>query len=217
MPHRAASPVLARNQALAPGRLSTLALVGGAAGVLPLPFLSWTALRRVKGAVAHDIATRHGLCLSNEAREALAAPFGGQKPTALVSTVTFLARRAIGRLGPLGLLPPLSAWLEVYALGLLFDRYLTKVRSSNTVRIEVVEAKRVAALIERSIRRAFSLKLQAPPGTPMAVPVEDARDPATRFFDGILLGLAAVPHAAQRRLESAFDEEAKGANDFDRI
>lgn len=217
MPHRIPSPVLARTQALAPGRLSTLALVGGAAGVLPLPFLSWTALRRVKGAVAHDIASRHGLCLSKEAREALAAPLGGQRPTALLSTFAYLAKRTIGRLGPLGIVPPLSAWLEVYALGLLFDRYLAKVRVSNTVRIEVVEAKRIAALIDRSIRRTISLKSQASPGTPTSMPAEDARDPATRIFDAILLGLAAVPHSAQRRLESAFDEEAKGAIDFDRI
>ena len=182
-----------------------------------MPFLSWTALRRVKGAVAHDIATRHGLCLSNEAREALAAPLGGQRPTALLSTFAYFAKRTIGRLGPLGLVPPVSAWLEVYALGLLFDRYLAKVRASNTVRIEVVEAKRIAALIERSLRKAFSLRTQAPPGAPVATPVEDARDPATRLLDGILLGLAAVPHSAQRRLESAFDEEAKGAEGFDRI
>lgn len=217
MPNRASSPVLARTQALAPGRLSTLALVGGAAGILPLPFLSWTALRRVKGAVAHDIASRHGLCLSKEAREALAAPLGGQRPTALLSTVVYVAKRTIGRMGPLGIVPPLSAWIEVYALGLLFDRYLSKVRVSNTVRIEVVEAKRIVDLVERSIRRTFSLKLQASSGARATMPVEDARDPATRIFDAILLGLAAVPHNAQRRLESAFDEEAKGAKGFDRI
>lgn len=216
MAHRIPKPVLARTPALAPGRLSTLALVGGAAGAFPLPLISWAVLRRVKGAVAHDIATRHGLSLTPEARDALAAPLGSKRPTALLSTLAYVAKRTIGRLGPLGIVPPFSAWMEVYALGLLLDRYLDKERVSSSVRLEVVEAKRLCEVLERAIGRAFSLRSHPLPGAPAVEPPEDARDPATRLFDGLLLGLAAVPYSAQRRLESAFDEEMKGISDFGR-
>lgn len=216
MPDRNPSPVLARNLALAPGRLSTLALVGGAAGAFPFPILSWAVLRRVKGAVAHDIATRHGLCLTPEARDALATPFGGKRPTALLSTLAYMARRTIRRLGPLGIVPPVSAWLEVYALGLLLDRYLARSRRSNVVRIELLEARLVRDLIERALGRAFSLKGQPGPSAPVVEPQEDARDAATRLFDGLLLGLAAVPYSAQRRIEAAFDEVIKEDNGFAR-
>lgn len=210
MTHRSPGPVLARTPALAPGRLSTLALVGGAAGAVPLPMLSWAVLRRVKGAVAHDIATRHGLSLTPEARDVLASPFGGQRPTAWLSTLAYVARRTIRRLGPLGIVPPVSAWLEVYALGLLFDRYVAQGRAANSVRVDVVEAKQLRDAIERALGRAFSLRNQPAPGTPAADPPEDARDAATKLFDGLLLGLAAVPHSAQRRLEASFDEVMRG-------
>lgn len=213
MPHRPAkTPALARTPALAPGRLSTLALMGGAAGAVPLPFISWGMLRRVKGAVAHDIATRHGLSLTNEARDLLATPFGGKRPTAFLSTLVFIARRAIKRLGPLAIVPPVSAWVEVYALGLLFDRYLSRARASNSVRIDVVEAQHLSELFERTLGRAVSLRSQPRAGQSVSDPPEDARDTATKLFDGLLLGISAVPYEAQRRLESAFDVEVKGMN-----
>lgn len=214
MADRNSSPALARTQALAPGRLSTLALVGGAAGAVPLPLLSWAVLRRVKGAVAHDIATRHGLSLTPEARDALATPFGGKRPTALLSTLVYVARRTLRRLGPLGVVPPMSAWLEVYALGLLFDRYLLRYRESNAVRIEVVEAMRLREAIERALGGTLSLKTHPMPGAKSSDPIEDARDATTRLFDGLLLGLAAVPHSAQRRLEAAFDEATRTMSGF---
>lgn len=210
------SRVLARTPALAPGRLATLALVGGAAGSVPLPLVTWGILRRVKGAVAHDIASRHGLCLTPEARDVLAGPMGSKRPSALLSTVAFFAKRFVGRLGPLGVVPPVSAWLEVYALGLLFDRYVEKVRTGGTVRIDVVEAQRLRDLIDRSVGRAFSLRTRPSVGAPVVEPPEDARDPATRLFDGLLLGLAAAPHAAQRRLEAAFDDLVASSEGFGR-
>jgi hypothetical protein len=210
------SRVLARTPALAPGRLATLALVGGAAGSVPLPLVTWGILRRVKGAVAHDIASRHGLSLTPEARDVLSAPMGGRRPSALLSTVAFVAKRVVGRLGPLGVVPPVSAWLEVYALGLLFDRYVERVRTGSAVRIDVVEARKLRDAIDQSIRRAFSLRTQPSAGAPVVESPEDARDPATRLFDGILLGLAAVPSAAQRRLEAAFDDIVGSVEGFGR-
>jgi len=197
---------LTRVPGAAPGRLSVLALLGMFAGAVPLPILPGAALRRVKGALAHDIASRHGLSLTEEARMEIAEPSRTVRSGALLATIAFLARRTLRRFGVLGVVPPVAAWLEVYALGLLFDRYLDRVRSSRTLRIHGGEAKLVRHAIDAAVSRALSPKLELKPRHGTVEPSEELRDFSTRLLDGILLAAAAVPGHLQRRLETAFDD-----------
>ncbi|HKQ69081.1 MAG TPA: hypothetical protein VJT73_07070 [Polyangiaceae bacterium] len=209
-----ATPALARGVKASPGRTSVMAMIGFAAGAVPLPFVPSVVLRRVRGALAHDVAARYGLSLTDEARREIAEPSRTARSGAILATVAFFARRALRRVGVLGLVPPITAWLEIYALGLLFDRYLERVRTSQTVRIHESEAKLVRKAVDAAIARALSPKLELGKRPDAAEPTEELRDFSTRLFDGILLFAAAIPDHLKRRLESAFDavlaEEPKG-------
>jgi len=204
-PSRPASPALTRVQQAAPGRLSIMALLGLVAGAVPMPILPGAALRRVRGALAHDIAARHGLCLTEDARKEISDPGRAARSGALLATAAFVARRTLRRFGMLGVVPPLAAWLEVYALGLLFDRYLGRVRSSQTLRIHASEAKLVRKAIDTAVSRALSPKLELHPRSDAVEPSEELRNMPTRIIDGVLLGVAALPDHLRRRLETAFD------------
>jgi hypothetical protein len=197
-----ASPLLVRTTAGAPARISVIGMVAGA---VPLPFLPAAVLKRIRGALAHDVATRYGLCLTHEAREALSTASRAAQGGAFVTTVAFFARRTLRRIGALGVLPPLTAWFEVYALGMLFDRYLCRMRSSQSLRIHESEAKRVRAAIDSAVTRSLSPKLELAPRDPLSEPTEELRSFSTRLLDGILLAAAAVPDHLRRRLETAFD------------
>ncbi len=202
---------LARGPAAMPGRLATLALLGGFAGALPLPLVPAALLRRVRGVVVHEVASRHGLSLTDEARAALADPPEGTPRGALLSTVFFAVRRIVGRLGALGalgVLPPLAAWGEVASLGLLLDHYFANVRPVGLVRVDAVEAKRVRSAIDDAVARALSPSLDVPAAPAQAEAPEDLRDDATRLTDTVLLAVASVPSHARRRLEAAFDAVA---------
>jgi len=200
-----ATPALTRASTAAPGRLSIMALIGLAAGAMPLPFVPGAVLKRVRGALVHDVAARHGLSLTEEARREMAEPSRTAKNGALLATVAFIARRTLRRFGILGVIPPLAAWLEVYALGLLFDRYLERVRASQALRIHDGEAKLVRKAIDSAISRALSPRLDLPPRQGMSEPSEELRPFSTRLFDGVLLATAAIPDHLRRRLEAAFD------------
>ncbi len=202
---------LARGPAAMPGRLATLALLGGFAGALPLPLVPAALLRRVRGVVVHEVASRHGLSLTDEARAALADPPEGTPRGALLSTVFFAVRRIVGRLGALGVLPPLAAWGEVASLGLLLDHYFANVRAVGLVRVDAVEAKRVRSAIDDAVARALSPSLDVPAAPAQAEAPEDLRDDATRLTDTVLLAVASVPSHARRRLEAAFDAVAARA------
>jgi hypothetical protein len=200
-----ATPALTRASPAAPGRLSVMALIGLAAGALPVPFVPGAILKRVRGALAHDIAARYGLSLTDEARREMAQPSRTARSGALLATVAFVTRRTLRRFGILGVVPPLAAWLEVYAVGILFDRYLERVRASQTLRIHEGEAKLVRNAIDGAISRAFSPKLHLPPRLGVSEPAEELRTLPTRLFDGVLLATAAIPDHLRRRLEAAFD------------
>jgi hypothetical protein len=200
-----ASPALTRAPRAAPGRLSVMALMGLVAGAVPVPILPTAALRRLRGALAHDVAARHGLCLTDDARKEISEPSRAARNGAILATAAFVARRTLRRFGVLGIVPPLSAWLEIYALGLLFDRYLERARSSQTLRIHGAEAKLVRRAIDNAISKALSPNLELKPRHGTVEPSEELRDFSTRLLDGILLAAAAVPGHLQRRLETAFD------------
>jgi hypothetical protein len=182
-----------------------MALIGLAAGAVPLPFVPGAVLKRVRGALAHDVAARHGLSLTYEARREMAEPSRAARSGALLATVAFVARRTLRRFGLLGVLPPVAAWLEVYALGLLFDRYLERVRASQALRIHEAEAQLVRKAIDTAISRALSPKLELPPRQGESAPTEELRSFPNRIVDGVLLAAAALPDHLQRRLEAAFD------------
>jgi hypothetical protein len=191
-----------------PERLAALAIFAAAAGSMPLPVLPPRLLSRVRGAVVHDVAARHGLSLTNEARRALGKASIAVSGGAVLATLMFFLKRSYRRLGAVGILPPLSAWLEVYSLGILLDRYIDRVRTSATVRIDEQEARAVRRLIDRAVRRALSPNLKVPTETSEPDPAEDLRDMASRLLDGLLLAAAALPTYVRRRLAAAFDEVA---------
>jgi uncharacterized protein (DUF697 family) len=200
-----ASPLLVRSTAAAPARITVMAIIGMIAGAVPLPFVPAAVLKRIRGALAHDVATRYGLSLTQEARDELSAASKAAQGGAFVSTIAFFARRTLRRIGAIGVLPPLTAWFEVYALGTLFDRYLCRFRPSQSVRIHESEAKQIRAAIDSAVSRALSPKLDLQPRESLSEPTEDLRNFSTRMLDGFLLAVAGVPDHLRRRLETAFD------------
>jgi hypothetical protein len=171
---------------------------------IPIPFVPDQVLVRVRGAVVHDVAARHGLSLTSDARAALAEP-DSEARTRFVRAAESVARQILRQLRPLGVLTAASRGVELYALGLLLERYFSNVRAEGAVRVHLEEARLVRAAIERSILRALSPALRPAPTT-LGEGVEDLRDEFTRWIDALLLTSAALPSYLERRLEAAFDE-----------
>jgi hypothetical protein len=190
------------------GRLGVYAALGASAGALPVPWLPEALARRVRGALVHDVAARHGLSLANDARDALADPARPEQAHgALARTMrsvgaTFALRR-LARIGPLGALWPLRHALSVFALGHLFDRYLARRDAQAGARIGLDEAVRVRRAVDGALLRAVSVTV-APEVEREAA--GDDRDPTTALVDGLLEGAAGVPERLVRRLDAAFDE-----------
>jgi uncharacterized protein (DUF697 family) len=186
------------------GRLAVMTAYAVAATVIPIPFVPDRVLSRVRGAVVYDIAARHGLSLTTDARAALAET-DSELRTKLVRTAETVARQLLRRVRPLGILASASRGVEIYALGLLFDRYVHKARRSAAVRVHQEEARLVREAIDRALLRAFSPSLR-PATTTLTEGAEDLRDEFTRWIDAVILTSASVPSYLERRLEAAFDE-----------
>jgi len=190
------------------GRIGVYAALGASIGALPLPWLPDSLVRRVRGALVHDVAVRHGVSLSNDARDVLCEPAGPDGPRGLVAqAIRFfgfrLAGRVLTRIGPIGFLWPVRNALQTWALGHLFDRYLEVGRAERAVRIDAGEARRVRQAVDGAVVRA--LTVDAPVAEEPTV-IDDQRDAATAFIDG-LLGLAAgIPARLVVRLDAAFDD-----------
>lgn len=201
---------LDRPDLLVSSRLATFTALGVASGALPLPYVPASLRRALRGALAHDVAARHGLSLSADARELLAAPSSADPPAGrwLSGAAGFVARRVASRLGPLALLPPVRAGLETFALGVLFERYARTARRDPSVRVDAAEARRVRELVDRSVTRAFHPDLQPSEGPARSRAPEDFRDDFTRVLDAVLLAGADLPSYLIRRLEGAFDAVA---------
>ncbi len=196
------------------GRLAVMTAYAVAAAAIPIPILPDRMLTRVRGAVVHDIVSRHGLSLTSDARAKLADPDSEQR-TRMVKVAETVVRQILRRLKPLGVINSVSRGLEVFALGLLLDRYITAVRPSGQVRMHLEEARKVRGMIDRAAVRAFSPSLQ-PSEAIMAEGLEDLRDELTRWIDAALLTSAALPSYLERRLEAAFDHvvsETAGSRD----
>lgn len=198
----------ARSRPVDRGRLGVYAAIGASIGSVPLPWLPDAFARRVRGALVHDVAARHGLSLTREAREVLAEPSGPDGPRGIVAqAVRFIgvriALRVLAGFGPIALVWPLRRALDTYLLGHLFDRYLELSRTERAVRIDVEEARRVRLAIDRAVLRALTV-VTAP--IHEAPAIDDQRDASAVFVDALLGVAAGLPAKVMRRLEAAFDE-----------
>jgi hypothetical protein len=186
------------------GRLAVMTAYAVAATAIPIPFIPDRILVLVRGAVVHDVTARHGLSLTSDARAVLAEP-DSETRTRVVRAAESVARQLLRRLRPLGVLTAASRGVELYALGLLLERYVTRVRAEGAVRMHLDEARLVRDAIDRAIVRALSPALK-PSTTVIGEGPEDLRDEFTRWLDALLLTSAALPSYLERRLEAAFDE-----------
>jgi hypothetical protein len=186
------------------GRLAVMTAYAVAATAIPIPFIPDRILVLVRGAVVHDVTARHGLSLTSDARAVLAEP-DSETRTRVVRAAESLARQVLRRLRPLGVLTAASRGVELYALGFLLERYVTRVRAQGAVRMHLDEARLVRDAIDRAIVRALSPALK-PSTTVIGEGPEDLRDEFTRWLDALLLTSAALPSYLERRLEAAFDE-----------
>ena len=186
------------------GRLGLMTAFAVAASAVPVPIVPDRIVDRVRGAVAYDTASRHGLSLTTDARAVLSAP-GGLDRAMAVKAAQMLIAAVLRRLGPLGAAVLVARGIETFALGHLFDRYLARHREERGVRIQADEARHVRSLIDRALVRCFSPNLR-PAIAVLPGPVEDVRDEWTRWTDAVLLTTATLPSYVERRLEAAFDQ-----------
>jgi hypothetical protein len=191
---------------LGPGRLSTYTALGGLAGSVPLPWVPDVVARRVRGALAHDVAARHGLSITAEARNVLAEPSGVDGPRGAVGhAAQYVAAKLLGKIGPLGMVAPLRNAAQTFVLGHLLHRYLSGARTERSVRIDVDEARRVRRAIDQAIFTAITSEVHPEADDAGRAP-EDFRDQLTILVDGLIIGAASIPGWIVRRLEAAFDE-----------
>src|SRR5262249_9036326 len=125
--------------------------------------------------------------------------------TRMVRAAESVVRQVLKKLRPLGVVSAASRGLEIYALGHLMERYVSKLRSSSAVRMHFEEARQVRDAVDRALIRAFSPALQ-PATETINEGAEDLRDEFTRWIDAVLLTSAALPSYLERRLDAAFDE-----------
>ncbi len=188
------------------GRLGTYTMLGAVCGVVPLPWIPDAAVRRVRGALVHDLTSRHGLSLTPEARTLLVEPNGTEGPRGLLKTgARYALGKVLGRFGPFGLIGPVRSALGTYALGHLLQRYLQASRLERSVRIDIEEARRVRRAIDQAT--IYALTTEARPSreeSPHAP--EDLREKNEQVVDGVLISIASMPGWLVRRLEAAFDE-----------
>lgn len=188
------------------GRLGTYTMLGAATGVVPLPWVPDAIVRRVRGALVHDLTARHGLSLTPEARAVLVEPAGTEGPRGVIGQgVTFAVGRVLGRFGPLAAIAPVRSAIGTFVLGHLLQRYLETARTQRSVRIDVEEARRVRRAIDQALLYALTTQPRPSREDP-PIPPEDLRDQTTQVVDGVLISIASLPGWVTRRLEAAFDE-----------
>lgn len=196
------------------GRLAILSLFAGAMSAIPLPFVPDHLVARVRGAVVHDVASRHGLSLTPEGRKALADAAPGQWRSALAKRAVSMATKRLFRsVGPFAAIGAGVSVFEVFALGHLFERYVTELRGGGAVRVDSDEANGLREVVDRAVVRVTSPAL-TPRQLRLGGGVEDLRDSVTRWVDTLLLGGAAVPDYVVRRLDAAFDEVVRETPGF---
>ena len=193
---------------VARSRLGVYAALGATAGAVPLPWVPDALARRIRGALVHDIATRHGLTLTQDARAVFAEPSGPDGPRGvLAQALRFLgakvAIRAVTRLAPLNILWPARSAMQTYVLGHLFDRYIEVSRIERGPRVEVEEARLVRLAIDSALVRAVTVTAEAGRA---ATATDDDRDTVTALVDSLLGAAAGIPERLLFRIDAAFDD-----------
>ena len=194
------------------GRLGVYAALGALTWTVPIPLLPDTLARRVRGALLFDVAARHGLSLTKEARAILAEPGGGDGPRSVAnSAVQYFGLRLIRRLPRMSVagrvLGPARSGVSTWALGYLFDRYIERARSERAVRIDADEARKIRLAVDRALVHALTAEARK---DEHGAPPEDLRDATTQVIDGVLSAVASAPGWLVRRLDAAFDELMPG-------
>jgi hypothetical protein len=191
------------------GRIAVYAALGGASGVVPFPWLPDALARRLRGALAQDVASRHGLSLTKEARDLLAEPEPREAARGIFGeALRFASRKLFTRFTPLAILPPIRGAAHVFALGHLLDRYIEKNRTLRSVRIDEEEAKRIRKGIDAAMTAVINPEL-AVERAPRLSAAEDLRDAPTQMIDGVIIAVAGLPEFLVRRLDAAFDDFVK--------
>lgn len=193
-------------RSLGPSRMSVYTALGTLSGVVPLPWVPDAVVRRVRGALVHEIASRHGLSLTPEARRLLASTNGVEGPRGLFTeAVMFASTKVLGRFGPLALLAPVRHGVSTFLLGHLFQRYLETARKERAIRVDAEEARKLRRAIDQAMLYVFTTEGD---GEKFAIPraPEDLRDGTTQVIDSVLISIANVPAWLVNRVESAFDE-----------
>lgn len=199
------SDVLGRPQ-FGGGRLGTYTALGAATGIVPLPWVPDAIARRVRGALLHDLTSRHGLSVTPEARKVLISPGGAEGPRSFFRQgATFAVTRVLGRFGPLAMLGPVRTALGTFILGHLMQRYLDMFRVTRSARIDVDEARRVRQAMDQALIYALTTEGRGGKENP-PLPPDDLRDQTTQIIDGVIISMASAPAWLVRRLEAAFDE-----------
>ena len=188
------------------GRLGTYTALGAATGIVPLPWLPSVVARRIRGALVHDLTSRHGLSITPEARSALVEP---EKEKDRVRRyfdqgVKFAVTQVLGRLGPFGLVGPVSSALSTFVLGHLLQRYLDGGRRSHAARIDYEEARALREAMDAALVLALTTDAHGR-DRPGFAP-EDLRDSTTQVIDGVFISIASAPGWLVKRLDAAFDE-----------
>jgi hypothetical protein len=193
---------------VARSRIGVYAALGATVGAVPLPWVPDALARRLRGALVHDIATRHGLSLTRDARAVFAEPSGPDGPRGVFAqALRFLgakvALRAVTSLAPMNLLWPARSAMQTFVLGHLFDRYIELSRTERGPRIEVEEARRVRLAIDSALVRAVTVTAEAA-RKPAAS--DDERDTVTALVDTLLGSAAGLPERVLERIDAAFDD-----------
>lgn len=204
-------PTALSRKSIGAGRVGAYAALGALATVIPLPVLPDAGSKRIRGALAFDIAARHGISLSNEARKILEEPWSSSLPKGLIAQAArFAAGRFLSRLGPLGFLSPIRSGLMVFLFGMLFERYLETARTERAIRMDIEEARKVRKAMDRALLLVLTVKTEGPfsgGSTTFAPrPPEELRTSANQLADSVILAAAGIPEWLVARLEAAFDE-----------
>lgn len=192
-------------------RVTVFAMAAAVTGVVPLPIIPRRILRTIRGSMAFDICSQHGLALTAEARDVLAEPgAGGLPPGMTKDALAFLATRVLSRLTPYTtLLAPVRTAYETLAFGRLLDRYLEKYRSSGSrgriVRIDGEEAMEIRRILDRAAERVIRPGLAATTAL-AAEPPEDYRGTIEKAIDTAMITAARMPEWLTTRLDAALDD-----------
>lgn len=199
-------------------RVTVFAIAGAIAGIVPLPILPRRILRQIRGAMAYDVCAQHGLALTTEARDVLAEPTaGGHRPGISKDALTYVATRALARLGPYAtIVGPVRSAFETLAFGRLLDRYLEKFRGQGSrgrvVRIDGEEAHRIRDVLDRATMRVIKPGLVTGEAV-IQEPPEDYRDSVEKWVDTVMINAARLPEWIATRLDAALDDVMRGMSD----